>query len=468
MRLEIGIVALFAICGGCASSQASKSSPPEIRIRVLDRETGESVPRAVVTVVEIDEKAARELRWLYSLPPTVDDWVTQFGHTLEASATGEVVVPAPAIVGVVGARSGDRWGPGPFFRTWALGEKSIGPPEIRVERDTSMTLRAVDASKRPVEGAVLTLDFRAPENSDESAWSGGQLWFGCSGADGSARVEHLQAIVERSRGLSDLAFTSRCLGEDGAGSPTPAVLEPGKTIDVEVGPHAAVTVATAPAAGRALPRDLEVFMDVFDEVGDAPLDITSPTANGLAVFHCVTLKGKLAFVARSWSEHRFGRRELATPLQDGDVIRVDLVLDHEASVVTGRLIDEDGGPIWNRDFSVTLAEGTEESDLGIRAEDDRTGPNGQFTVAIERLQALKSPAALRFELDLSDAEDREDQAVVETISIGGVPVFRSPTKRFGVVALPVDMKPGLQRVGGVVMRPRSAEEHVRHDHEDRQ
>lgn len=368
MKIPLGLAVSLALGAATAPAlaQVAPTTAPlrvedatpsldELLIEVVDASGGEPVPRAEVWVV----RGGMELSNLDQIRGApwargAERWLHEHGVRHEADEAGLLTVRGSSGLAVVGARREGLFGMSRRFPT------ETGPLRIELLEDRAATIRVVDETGRPRAGVrveVATSGF----DTDRIAFAGETR-----APDGTLEIPNVAWLVADHLSQQDAFSRSPLYARLGfpshSGPHVEIQREPGATEELVLPlvPTATLHVELKDWEGEPYADDAEVYLAVEPGLYSLQPDMLRgpfPSHGGAAVVTPIEPGIQIHVFAQS-ERNAYERVELSRPAPEapGDVTVVEVTMPPRLPVLKLRANDQDGDPLGDRFFRVSLTD----------------------------------------------------------------------------------------------------------------
>jgi len=356
---------------------------------------------------------------------------------LTPDAEGRWFTPSLDREGYVVLRSGEWWGCG-FVRRGAP-----DPHRVQLVRDSSLSVKVIDAAKQPVAGVRVAYRQRWSDDEDEA------LVTARTDQRGLAVLRHLREFDD---GMNTLSLVRTvALAEPFLSAPSANVdvtRMPTEPIELRLPAFGSVEVRVVDRRSLPFLGPFEVFLECAPEHVQSPDESSIDrrrhrlrTRDGKVVFPWVGVGGPIvvtggAIDSSSWAESVL----VPGPARAGDHVVVQLPIDPSPPAIVARLLDESGRPAADRvcEVAVETAEGRDEI---ARCWEARTDGDGRLKAPLQ----FESETPLNVVVRVHDDSDalawfaRQPLAILSldrTVDIGDVRLKSAPVLAEGRVVGP--------------------------------
>jgi len=329
---------------GAAGERTAVPDTREVRVRVVDEETGARVAGAELRWWPADQAGSLTASSSLARAAELDAEVEGAREAL-ADADGEAVISAGSAAAFVTARAGARWG------IAKLARGASGALQVRVREDGDVHVQFVDGRMQPVPdvGVALTaFGYCGPDGGGRTPFRQAK-----SNAEGTTTLRHVGHLVNAPDRICTAAVTLDVTSPVTVAHRDPANIERGKL------PSAPVVIRLQGEYGRLVVRILDERGEVLREpvsLSGLGLDLEPLESGSYSTALAVGAAGDLSVTLDS-GRLQYPAVEVTGPTFSGEVRQVTLHPHPPGTrlaegTVTGRLVDSNGLVLRNATFSL--------------------------------------------------------------------------------------------------------------------
>lgn len=384
-----------------------KSAEEGILVTVIDAESGKTLPKAEVMVIDLGLVDSSTLEMEMMRQPDFEALFLHFGVVYPTNDQAQVRVPFPEKEIVIAGRTTTHFD---FVFNLELEDDTY---ELRIKEVDLLRIHVVDASGQAVATAPVGLRQRANGYSSS-------MMRNFTDANGWANLRLFPLLVESMNPEETFAALLGLFAE-----PIEEAVDlknlPAAGVTLVMPKSGSLTVNLVNESGQPMKEYLAVSLQSVDpnqpqaiEAPEQRPDLSDTSSTGKVVFTAVGFGLDILVDARNVGGILSGNSITSGPTTSNPHVEIDVVLKMEAAVIKGRLVNEEGKPgpnlTLNSNLETAHAGGSSSTGSQIRTDKDgyfrlkldqpNNGPGAKRTLTLTFKATRKKPER-NVEIDLS-------------------------------------------------------------------